>query len=182
MINRKSESHVIADIVLSEEILSILILSDRHKMILEKRYKERLTLEEIASEFNLSRERIRQINEQAIRYIISRIHTLKNEYVVLKRLKHSIKDLEAENANLKKKIEYYKSITPAADIDLLDIDLQTCSLSIRAKNSLKSANITKMRDLIQHKLSEIMELKNTGLKTVKEIEFLVASCGLKFKE
>ncbi len=182
MINQKPDSRVIADIVLTEEILSILNLSDRHKQILEKRYNEKLTLEEIASEFNISRERIRQINEQAIIRIKLRIQTLTNEYVASNILKDTINDLEAENANLKKKIEYYKSISPVSEIDLLDIDLQRCSLSIRAKNSLKSANISKMRDLISYKLSDLMELKNTGLKTIQEIDFFVKSCGLKFQE
>ena len=71
--NEKSEKLLFVDLILSEEILSIFNLQDRQKQILIKRYKHNYTLHEIAEEWALSRERVRQLYEKSILSITLKI-------------------------------------------------------------------------------------------------------------
>ncbi|MDR2401922.1 MAG: DNA-directed RNA polymerase subunit alpha, partial [Cytophagales bacterium] len=54
------------------------------------------------------------------------------------------------------------------------------SLSVRACNCLKSANIFTLGDLVSKTEEELMELKNFGKKSLKELRTLVENNNLKF--
>lgn len=54
------------------------------------------------------------------------------------------------------------------------------NLSVRACNCLKSANISTLGDLVSKTEEELMELKNFGKKSLKELKALIESNNLKF--
>lgn len=54
------------------------------------------------------------------------------------------------------------------------------NLSVRACNCLKSANISTLGDLVSKTEEELMELKNFGKKSLKELKALIESKNLKF--
>jgi hypothetical protein len=178
----KSEKLLFRDLILTEELLHLLHLDERSKRIFEMRFIDGLTLDEIGERLNLSGERVRQIFSKSLLRIRSRVEALSREFLLLESFKKDIILLEAENANLRKKIEYFKTIVPTTEIDILGMQIQSTTLSIRAKNCLKSAKVNTLKDLIRYSKSDILGFHNIGMKTVQEIEFFISSCGLKFKE
>jgi DNA-directed RNA polymerase alpha subunit len=146
------------------------------------RFIEGLTLDEIGEKLNITRERIRQIYNKSLLHIRLRLEILSTEYLLLESFKNDLITLEAENAQLRKKIEYYENILPSTEIDILETHIQTTALSIRAKNCLRAAKIKTLKDLTRYTKTDILSLQQIGQRTVMEIEFYMASCGLKFKE
>lgn len=54
-----------------EEVMNVMLgtLDNKHRKVLDLRYKEGLTLEEIADQYNITRERVRQIEARALRQL-----------------------------------------------------------------------------------------------------------------
>lgn len=63
---------------------------------------------------------------------------------------------------------------------LLKTSLGDLGLSVRAYNCLKNAHIRTLGDLVRSTIEEISKFRNFGKKSLKELEELVASKGLKF--
>lgn len=63
-----------------EEVMNVLLgtLDNKHRKILNLRYREGLTLDEIAEKYNVTRERIRQIEAKALRQMR---HPYRSEYL-----------------------------------------------------------------------------------------------------
>lgn len=159
------------------------------------------TLEQIGQQFNLCRERIRQIEKKALRKLrikknlnylfrsllermldefikeISRLQTLNEIY---KKMITYDKNTTKILVHILDFIEYSKiikrsiSLDPTTDIDDLDI-------SRRVRNWLKRANIKTIGDLVQKREKEILRIKNIGQKSLKEIREFLAQLDLHFE-
>lgn len=61
-------------------------------------------------------------------------------------------------------------------------DITELDLSVRALNCLKRVSITTINELVSHKETDIMKIKNLGRKTLKEIKNKVLERGLHFAD
>ena len=62
----------------------------------------------------------------------------------------------------------------------LDRSIDTLELSIRSMNCLKNANIQTIRDLVSRPEKEMMEIRNFGEKSLKEVREKLEAMGLGF--
>lgn len=176
------------------EPLDTSFLTPREEAILEQREKG-LTLEQVGKNFNVTRERIRQIETKAHRKIIARLRRrldkINAEIIVdlsdEERLPQMEKDLIVQLRNkipvLKKLLTYIESLeqlVPEHVINdsYLDQKIEVLDLSVRSHNALRRANINTLRDLAQHPVYELMKIRNLGRQSLKEIIIKAEDAGL----
>jgi transcriptional regulator len=167
------------------EPLDTSFLTPREEAVLEQREKG-FTLEQVAKNFGVTRERIRQIETKAHRKIIARLRTrlakINAEIIVdlsdEERLPQMEKDLIVQLRNkipvLKKLLTYIESLeqlVPEHVINdsYLDQKIEVLDLSVRSYNALRRANISTLRDLAKHSVYELMKIRNLGRHSLKEI-------------
>ena len=63
---------------------------------------------------------------------------------------------------------------------VLDQSIDTLELSIRSMNCLKNANIRTLRDLVSRSEREMVEIRNFGEKSLKEVQDKLEALGLGF--
>jgi len=63
---------------------------------------------------------------------------------------------------------------------ILDASIETLELSIRSMNCLKNANIRTLRDLVGRSEKEMVEIRNFGEKSLKEVSSKLEVLGLGF--
>jgi DNA-directed RNA polymerase subunit alpha len=74
------------------------------------------------------------------------------------------------------------AIVPPPDPDIgrkLNMSLAELELSIRATNCLESEGITTVRDLVIRTDEELLEVRNFGETTLKEVQHKLAGLGLR---
>jgi DNA-directed RNA polymerase subunit alpha len=69
---------------------------------------------------------------------------------------------------------------PAEEDSILDQSIDTLELSIRSMNCLKNANIRTLRDLVSRNEREMVEIRNFGEKSLKEVRSKLEALGLGF--
>lgn len=175
------------------EPLDTSFLTPREETILEQREKG-LTLEQVAKNFNVTRERIREIENRAHRKIIARLRRrfakINAEIVVdlsdEERLPQMEKDLIVQLRNkipfLKKLLTYIESLEQLVpehvNDSYLDQKIEVLNLSVRSYNALRRANISTLRELSQHPIYDLMKIRNLGRKSLKEIIIKAEDAGL----
>lgn len=176
------------------EPLDTSFLTPREEAILEQREKG-LTLEQVGKNFNVTRERIRQIETKAHRKILARLRTrlakINAEIIVdlndEERLPQMEKDLIVQLRNkipvLKKLLTYIESLeqlVPEHVINdsYLDQKIEVLDLSVRSYNALRRANINTLRELSQHPIYDLMKIRNLCRKSLKEIIIKAEDAGL----
>lgn len=70
----------------------------------------------------------------------------------------------------------------ALDTDILKTRIETLDLSTRTQNALENANIRTVGGLVRKKKDDILALEGMGPKGVEEIEAILASLSISFKE
>jgi len=70
-------------------------------------------------------------------------------------------------------------VEPEED-SILDASIETLELSIRSMNCLKNANIRSVRDLVGRSEKEMVEIRNFGEKSLKEVREKLEVLGLGF--
>lgn len=167
-------------------------LPKREQLVLKERYIGCLILDDVAAHFNITRERVRQIEAKAIR----RLRT-PNRWKYIKYGKTAyenfikMREKAIEEASVS---EYVSKIEAAAqnmvdhnDIEALkvlrteidnyihkenplnDEGIEVLDLSVRSYNCLKRANITNLKDLSRITYSQLMKIRNLGRKSFYEI-------------
>ena len=147
-------------------------LTERERRVLDFRYKEGLTYEEIGKRECVTRERIRQINAKAIRKLR---HPGRLNY-----LKHGVSGVIArktENAR-----EAALASLPKPDIKPEDITLEELELSVRSYNCLKRAGMKTLRDVADMTFDELCHVRNLGKKSIDEICCVLTRHGLSFRK
>jgi len=69
---------------------------------------------------------------------------------------------------------------PPEEDSILDQSIDTLELSIRSMNCLKNANIRTLRDLVAKSEKEMVEIRNFGEKSLKEVQEKLEALGLGF--
>jgi DNA-directed RNA polymerase subunit alpha len=69
---------------------------------------------------------------------------------------------------------------PVAEDSILDASIDSLELSIRSMNCLKNANIRTLRDLVSRSEREMVEIRNFGEKSLKEVRSKLEVMGLGF--
>ena len=186
-------------------------LSDREQKVIQKRYQELKTLEETGRDFNVTRERIRQVEAHAVRKLR---HPARQRFILhgfhggaeLEELKGKAKELDEREKLIEKRektldelIERCKpkfemlNVTiesPVEDIEDAvrnSLKVDDMDLSVRSYNCLRRANINTALDLINlcesDKYLELLRVRNLGRKSLTEVlERLYELTGRDFRE
>lgn len=186
-------------------------LSDREQEVIHKRFQELKTLEETGRDFNVTRERIRQIEAKAVRKLR---HPARQRFILhgfrggaeLEELKERAKELDEREELIEKRertldelIERYKpkfellNVTIESSIEDIQksiregLKVEDMDLSVRSYNCLRRANINTALDLINlcesDKYLELLRVRNLGRKSLTEVlERLYELTGRDFRE
>ena len=153
-------------------------ITEREERVLELRYAWRYNLEDTGREFNVTRERIRQIEAKAIRKLShpQRIKQMMGvSYPLYSDAVQRINDLERELAKCKN-----PDSSANEETDFSAIHLEDLNLSVRSFNCLKRANILNLQDLIDFVAEEgnLVKIRNLGIKSREEIENKISEYGV----
>lgn len=168
-------------------------LTDREKAVLQYRFKNKMTLEQVAKEFEVTRERIRQIEAKALRKLRhpSRLAKMKAySYEDIIKNNEKIRELEEENKLLNKAMRMYirKDITReeleklAVNVSIYDIRIEDLDLSVRSYNCLKRKGINNLGELSKLTYTELITVRNLGKKSVDEVIRKLKEYNIELKE
>ena len=146
-------------------------LTERERRVLDFRYKDGLTFEEIGKRECVTRERIRQIHANSLRKLRhpERLYYLKYGVSGVIRWK-SESAREAALASL-----------PKPDKPE-NIPLEELELSVRSYNCLKRAGKHTLRDVAEMTFDELCHVRNLGKKSVDEICAVLTKYGIRLKK
>lgn len=146
-------------------------MTERERQVISYRYFDKMTLDEVAAVYNLTRERIRQIENKALRKIGGR------------RGKWAIYHKEDVYDNVKQALEEIKAVIDGGEVTLSTQSADICmlDLSVRAYNCLHRSGITTIQELIAFDQRQAEEcangrynrtwlgIRNMGRNTLKEV-------------
>ena len=124
---------------------------------------EQQTLSAIGEDLAITRERIRQIFVKSIR---------KLRYLVRKNKLQGLHQIIASPVSIKEKVVFPKEGLYAL--------VGESELSIRAKNCIKDEGIRFVGELAQRTREDLLETKNFGQKSLREVEEFMGLMGLSF--
>ena len=180
-------------------------LNGREKFVVLSRYKERRTLQDIAKEINLTRERVRQIEVSAL-WKIKKVKNIfcddfdeylqvQNQYLEKKQeLYNKINELETLIQNvdfllnndettmkdIKVFVEKFKEVDQSfvlKNYNIVDLDL-----TVRSYNCLKRAGIDTVEKLSQLTIKNLLKIRNLGKKSAKEILEKLRELNIELRE
>lgn len=176
-------------------------LTEKEVYCLKSYYKDLKVFESIGKSLNLTRGRVRQIINKAI-YKLKRSKELliqgKDKFELI-----SIKEKEKIIKEFKEKISYDFVLEWLSNHEitqeLLNISnkileanksqnieeyttIEELKLSQRSYNCLKRANIYNVRELISKTKEDLLNIRNFGQKSIKEIELKLKEMGLTLKK
>jgi hypothetical protein len=180
-------------------------LNEREQTILLARYKEKRTLEEIGKDFNITRERARQIEKKAInklKYMKGMFINSFDEYLELKEyhvskrkeLCDKIAELDSlldkagcllanESTTIKEIKEFLKLTTDQRqDVIIRNSDISELDLSVRSYNCLRRTRINTIKELCELTHEDLMKIRNLGRKSQKEIIEKLRELGIELRE
>lgn len=156
-------------------------LTEREQKIIKEKYVERKTLDNIAHEFNITRERVRQIEAKALRKLKhpSRFRLIRDGYKSCQ-IPKSMKDPEElagrsgiTGQDVGKEIKLYHNAesTPIENLDL----------SVRSYNCLRRSGFKTVKDLVDF-IKEAgvkwTRIRNFGEKSVVEVTVKLKEIGI----
>lgn len=167
------------------------VLSERRRFVVSKRCGigcQPLTYAQIGKELDVSRERTRQLWTEALRKLRNEathlnLHVYGQSFgkilcelqvtrAEVEELKHPTKKEKAEGFIFAKDVAFLCS-----KIDgIIGDELSSCV--VRAQNSCAMAGIKFLGDLVQMTEEKLLNIKNVGRKTIKELKRLLANHGL----
>ncbi|MBR0411097.1 MAG: sigma-70 family RNA polymerase sigma factor [Eubacterium sp.] len=168
---------------------SIDSLTDREKKVIQLRFQNGLTYEQTGKYFNVTRERIRQVEKKAIRKLRNPKHwkywqmdTMNKAYEIATERDR----LRLENMNLKMRLKEYvgedelqeveKSVEEKPQISIAELDL-----SVRSYNCLIRAGIAYVSDLEEMTIDDLAKIRNLGRKSMEEIILKLKDLGIELK-
>lgn len=141
-------------------------LSERTREILHYRYRDKMTWEAIGRIYNVTRERIRQVNEKGLRYL--------NHPSRLNYLEYGIKGMTARSAEKAKAAAVEEYIRNGADVEkikrepLLKTSIECMEIGVRAYNCLKREGCDTAEDVYNLGIN-IWNVRNLGRKSTAEV-------------
>lgn len=146
-------------------------------------YIDGMNMEEIAKEYGLSRERIRQLLQKAVKNINHSCVYSESDY---NELKQKNEDQMLIIESLQKKISN-NSISPTNNLGSSDninsytVLISDIEMSKRLRNCLNRLNVITLSDLTQYSRIELMRSENFGKKCLKEVLDIMSEFGLLLK-
>lgn len=154
-------------------------LGDRQELVITLRYRSYLTLEDVAKELHVTRERVRQIEAKAIRILRSRESLNHWLLVPMERL------LEAQRERDELKLKLI-TLGRTEDLEpepkLKSVGIDEMDLSVRAYNCLKRAGVNTLEDLQKINQKDLMKVRNMGRKSLEEIIAKAEGYGITIEE
>lgn len=155
---------------------SLKTLTEREQKVLDLRFVHGLTYEQCGYRFNVTRERIRQIEAKAIRKLrhpsrskkwykdtIDKAFEIDAERARLERENEELKQrLEALGEKIERDAKQEENRLKSTDIAYMD-------LSVRSYNCLKRAGINTLDDLSQMNYEKLTKVRNLGRKSLGEV-------------
>ena len=145
-------------------------LTERERRVLDFRYKDGLTFEEIGKRECVTRERIRQIHAKSLRKLR---HPGRLNY-----LKYGVSGVirwKTESAREAALASLPKPDKPE------NIPLEELELSVRSYNCLKRAGMNTLREVSEMTFYELCNMRNLGKKSVDEICAVLTKYGITLK-
>ena len=155
---------------------TLLTLLPHERNVIEFRYKDGLTLKETADYVRVTSERVRQIEQKALRKLRHKSRLNNLVYVQVKAsdynvLLDEVRKLRADVSRLMIQMNSDPgSILKSNEL----ITLEELNLSIRPYNCLKRAGIHTIGDILTH---DLLRVRNLGRKSLREIVNVVESYG-----
>ena len=146
-------------------------LTDREQKVLELRFVHGMTYEQCGYRFNVTRERIRQVEHKALRKLRNprfAKHYLLDTLDKAFEIDAERARLERENMMLREKLEKHESI-PKPKVEPKKIDIAYMELSVRSYNCLKRAGFNFVDDLDGKTVSDLKKVRNLGMKSLREV-------------
>lgn len=156
-------------------------LTEREQSVIEMRYAGLMKLEDVANEFNVTRERIRQVEAKALRKLR---HPLRSRAILLGKnglkkreecniINESIKELERQREMLLAEVNQLKADAYDREHKMLPVTsegIATLELSVRSYNCLLRAGIKTIADLDRKmRENDWHHIRNLGRKSAEEI-------------
>lgn len=149
-------------------------LTERERIVVKMRYDCDMTLDDVAKEFNVTRERIRQIEQKAMR----KLRAPKSRRMWTFDTENNTKELLVKIKTLEDKLcEYEQNAGRIIDRQLLE-PINTLELSVRSYNCLARAGVKTIGDLVMKTPEELVNVRNLGRRSYEEIISKLAEIGL----
>lgn len=166
-------------------------LTERENKVLQMRYEWRMPLEEVGTEFGVTKERIRQIEAKAIRKL--RFQYRKGSILCVSKAELRKAQNEAERykekaERLQAELDKVRNIAPEQREEadkkgvLLEEPIDILDLSVRSYHCCLRAGVNTLGDLCGKTYSEMKRVRNMGKTSLKEIENKMHEYGLTFKQ
>jgi len=192
--NRKEESENVRENVYRVYIPGLLAavadLTEREQKVIEDRYMHHMTLEQCGYHFNVTRERIRQVEARALRKLrhpYSSKHWLLDTMDKAREAQEELSRIELENVRLKNYIESHCPESKMAcdnkpeDEHPVSVSIDELELSVRSFNCLRRAGINSTADLEGFTVERLMKVRNLGRKSIDEIIMRLKDYGIEIK-
>lgn len=168
-------------------------LTDRERTIIELRYLKGLSLAEVGKEFNVTRERIRQIEAKALKKLahpayrkdveaislaehLAALHLKQEELAALRQKYRALREYaESLHEAIAKEIPSLTrilTVLPDAyktEEDIPDMNIEDLELTIRSELCLQRAGIYTARGAERMTLDEMKQIRNLGKRSIDEI-------------
>jgi hypothetical protein len=157
--------------------------------ILRKLIKYTGNFESVADEYDLSKERVRQIFERGLRRLRAKCNVMKKEYY------QNYEAVQKQNIALisenKKLVEYVKQLPEEQQkiiqgrIDktgIYAIKIRDLDLSVRAATCLRNCEIETLGELVAYEKYETLRFRNLGKHTGYELDDIIRHYGLRYGE
>lgn len=177
---------------------SLKSLTEREQKVIEMRFRYGYNLEQTAKKFNVTRERIRQIEARALRKLRHPRHFKKWMKDTLDKAWEIAEErdkVRLENVILKNKLremmraggvpeeEIGEAMKPVESEDVVTLeDMADKGLSVRSYNCLKRSGINTLDDLKGMTFEELMRVRNLGRKCCDEIIRIMRGYGAELKK
>lgn len=168
-------------------------LAERERTVLEMRFLDGKTYEECGKHFNVTRERIRQVEQHAMRKLRGQaLKMVMNPAEVFDEMRSRALKAEAEVNAYRKKIKNIRKVLGCPDTGNIpeepeektgidDMSIEDLELSVRSYNCLYRANIRTVGALKKLTYERLRRVRNLGRKSVDEIVAKLKELGIELE-
>lgn len=169
-----------------EFLLTKSVITDREEKIIRLYYIDGKTFEEIGKEFNVTRERIRQIENKAIKKLkMFKKYFYGGKWCLMEELakEEYQKYLETQKSHWKYESakQYIFQYENGFVLPIKEQKIENLELSVRSYNCLRRAGIRTIGDLLNFTYDDLFKIRHLGRKSMKEVLDKIHDLGLIFK-